>query len=26
LKEYWAGGSHFGGKVQRRSGPLDLTL
>jgi hypothetical protein len=26
MKEYWAGGSHFGGTVQRRSGPLDVSL
>ena len=24
LKEYWSGGSHFGGEIKRRSGPPDL--
>jgi hypothetical protein len=24
LDGYWAGGSHFGGKVHRRSGPIDV--
>jgi hypothetical protein len=24
LPDYWAGGSHFDGKVHRRSGPLDV--
>jgi len=25
LRDYWAGGSHFDGKVQRRSGPIDVS-
>lgn len=25
LPEYWSGGSRFGGKLARRSGPIDVT-
>ena len=25
LREYWAGGDRFGGAVQRRSGPIDVS-
>ena len=24
MKEYWSGGSHFDGKIELQSGPLDL--
>jgi len=25
LRNYWAGGSHYDGRVHRRSGPIDVT-